>query len=301
MAAVHLHAEDRWANGTLDTIEVETLQPQASIEANRVSVGQMVPLPLDMIEMGMPPTLRAKVVAIQPCPPIAEGPGRVVLTTVNHLNPQVFELQLADGKGHKEFVRPTRNHKFYSADRKGWVTVDHLHIGEHVPGLSDVMTVVAVDRLPGVHRVYNMTVERDHVYHVTALGALVHNDCSTIAENAANGRAFEDQGLNFLRQVQKNVQDQVSIVPFDGNGNPVDFHVRLDAVGTDLDDGTIHLTDFKSSNTAGFTPNQEFGYPLLEQNGGIVIGDNGGEWYPRNTIIPPTAVDTIRPDDLPTP
>ena len=70
-------------------------------------------------------------------------------------------------------------------------------------------------------------------------------------------------------------------------------------MGTDLDDGTIHLTDFKSSNTAGFTPNQEFGYPLLEQNGGIVIGDNGGEWYRDDTIIPPTAVDTIRPDDLP--
>ena len=117
---LRLHAEDRWANGTLDTIEVETLQPQASIEANRVSVGQMVPLPLDLIEMGMPPTLRAKVVAIEPCPPIAKGPGRVVLTTVNHLNPYVFELQLVDGKGHAEpFARPASTSSIVPIDGDG--------------------------------------------------------------------------------------------------------------------------------------------------------------------------------------
>jgi hypothetical protein len=56
-----------------------------------------------------------------------------------------------------------------------------------------------------------------------------------------------------------------------------------------------------SSDTAGLTPNQQFGYPLLEQNGGVVVGDNGGEFYPANRIIQPTAVDIIRPDDLPTP
>ncbi len=105
---------------------------------------------------------------------------------------------------------------------------------------------------------------------------------------------------NFLGQVQQNVKDQVSIVPYDSSGNPVDFRVRLDAVGMD-DAGIIRLTDFKSSDTAGFTPNQQLGYSLLEQNGGIVVGDNGGKFYPVNTIINPTPVDIIRPGDLPSP
>ena len=102
---LRLHAEDRWADGTLDTVEVETLRPRASIEKHHASVGAMVPLPLDLVEMGMSPTLQAKVVADEPCPAIAKGPGRVVLTTVNHLNAYVFELQLADCKGHTETVR----------------------------------------------------------------------------------------------------------------------------------------------------------------------------------------------------
>lgn len=37
------------------------------------------------------------------------------------------------------------------------------------------MIVVGVTRVPGVHRVYNMTVEGEHVYHVSTFGALAHN------------------------------------------------------------------------------------------------------------------------------
>jgi hypothetical protein len=57
------------------------------------------------------------------------------------------------------------------------VTVDRLRIGEHVPGVAGPLAVKSIERLPGVHRVYNMTVESEHVYHVSTLGALVHNEC----------------------------------------------------------------------------------------------------------------------------
>ena len=53
--------------------------------------------------------------------------------------------------------------------------MDHLRAGEHVPGVVGMLTVTGLDRLPGVRRVYNMTVERDHTYHVATVGALVHN------------------------------------------------------------------------------------------------------------------------------
>jgi hypothetical protein len=54
------------------------------------------------------------------------------------------------------------------------------------------------------------------------------------------------------------------------------------------------LTDFKSSDTAGFTVNQEYGYPLLEQNGGMIVGNNGGDFFPDGRTIDPTPVDVIR-------
>ena len=48
--------------------------------------------------------------------------------------------------------------------------MDHLRAGEHVPGVVGMLTVTGLDRLPGVRRVYNMTVERDHTYHVATVG-----------------------------------------------------------------------------------------------------------------------------------
>jgi filamentous hemagglutinin len=125
---------------------------------------------------------------------------------------------------------------------------------------------------------------------------LVSGDAPTsnILENAANGRAFEQQGLNYLEGIQNNVADQVSIRPFTESGDLANFRVRLDALGTD-NTGTINLYDFKSSAGAGFTPNQQIGYPLLEQYGGQVVGGNGGLAYPAGTIIPPTPVQILRP------
>jgi RHS repeat-associated protein len=117
---------------------------------------------------------------------------------------------------------------------------------------------------------------------------------STILRNAPNGRAFEEQGLNALQGEFNNVVGQVSIRPFTESGDLAVFRVRLDALGTDTGGGT-NLFDFKSSATAGFTPNQRLGYPLLEQFGGQVVGGNGGVFYPAGTPIPPTPVTIIRP------
>ena len=43
--------------------------------------------------------------------------------------------------------------------------------------------------------------------------AAAESGTSTIAQNAANGRAFEQRGLNYLERVQNNVADQVSVRP----------------------------------------------------------------------------------------
>ena len=195
-----LHAEDRWPDGTLDTIEVETLSRlSGSGTMMRIRVPRSVAAGLGG-NGNAAKTFARKVDAIEPCPPIAGGPGKVVLTTVNHLNRYVFAMQLTDPAGRNEMVRATGFHKFYSADRKQWVWVEDLHSGEHVPGFAGLLTITSVERTPGVQRVYNMTVESDHVYHVATLGALVHNDtCGpggrrTPAQNRQAQNKPEQQG-----------------------------------------------------------------------------------------------------------
>ena len=77
-------------DGTLDDINVETLQPPEWIASQRATVGSVVPLPLDLVEMGLPESLLPRSSRWKPCPSIAPGLGRVVLTTTNHLNRQTF-------------------------------------------------------------------------------------------------------------------------------------------------------------------------------------------------------------------
>ncbi len=174
---LRLRAEDRWADGTLDVVRIETLQGPEWIAAHRATVGATVPLPLDLQEMGLPGSLRAVVTANEPCPPVASGPGRVVLTTVNHLNASVLELTLVDGRGRQERLWPTGSHKFFSEDRQEFVPAEELRQREHLRGAGGRLTLLRAERATGVHRVYNMTVEGEHVYRVSLLGALVHNNC----------------------------------------------------------------------------------------------------------------------------
>jgi RHS repeat-associated protein len=170
-----LRAEARWADGTVDVIAVETLQPAGWAAAYGARVGAVVPLPLDLVEMGLPEDLWAVVLADEPCPALAPPPGRVVLTTVNHLNADVAELTLRDGQGQEDVIRPTGWHRFYREPDQSWVAACELQPGEHIRSRSGTVGVVSLCRLPGVQRVYNLTVEGEHVYYVSRLGALAHN------------------------------------------------------------------------------------------------------------------------------
>jgi len=242
-----LRAEWRWQDGTLDDVNVETLQPPDWIAAQRAEVGATVPLPLDLVEMGLPADLTAEVLAVEPCPPIASGHGRVVLTTVNHLNPYVLELEFADGHGRTERVRPTGFHKFYSASRKDWISAENLRPGEELCGMAGRLGVVSLRAVPGVHRVYNMTVEDEHVYRVSEFGVLVHNVCR-------------------LAQLQENV----SVTPY---GQPLTDEQALNA-GLDFEDLSCttrsEAEDLATEISGGQTPIEDanqFHFHPVDQNG----------------------------------
>src|SRR5262249_42976787 len=143
-----LQAQTRWDDGTIDVVNVESLQPVTWLIENRAQVGKFVPLPLDLVDMGLPERLQAQVISVDPCPPITPGPGRVVLTTVNHLNQDVREVTVLDQKGHQETFRPTGAHRFYRENDQEWVHVDQLERGDLIRGYFGPLTVSAIRRIP---------------------------------------------------------------------------------------------------------------------------------------------------------
>jgi hypothetical protein len=173
---VTLYAEEKWYDGTIDSINVVTLVPPEWIALHDAKVGSMVPIPLDLQEMGLDENLLAKIQAIEQCPEIRAGPGRVVLTTVNHLSRGVCNLTYTNQDGKIETIRPTSSHRFYSLDRKDWIHIGDARPSEKLKGLgSNVITVISCQPLGKTERVYNMTVEAEHVYHVGKLNLLAHN------------------------------------------------------------------------------------------------------------------------------
>ena len=152
------------------------MQPPAWVELLDVRAGALAPLPLDLVKMGLPADMAATVTAIEPCPALAPGDGRVVLTTVNHLNNDVWQLTAVDAAGRREDLRPTGFHKFYSETPGDWVSTKDIHDNEVIRGRAGPLTIVAARQLPGTERVFNLTVEGEHVYYVSELGLLAHNN-----------------------------------------------------------------------------------------------------------------------------
>jgi hypothetical protein len=187
---VRLRSEIRREDGSLfNEINVETLQPPEWMEANEVALGGQAPIPLDLVEMGLPEDLPATVTAIEFCPELQPGAGRVVLTTVSSLSSNVMELALRDAWGRVATVKPTALHKFYSEDRDEWLSAEDLLVGERLSGLTGTIVLLARRSVPGTDRVYNMTVETDHSYYVCGVGLWSHNNPG----NACGGPAGAGQ------------------------------------------------------------------------------------------------------------
>lgn len=105
--------------------------------------------------------------------------------------------------------------------------------------------------------------------------------------NKAAGDAWEHEATAKLSETQTNVQTQITIK---SNG-PSGLRTRMDAVGQE--GSKIKLSEFKASETAPLTKNQEIVHPELEQYGGTVSG-KGKPPYVGGTQISPTHVDVIR-------
>jgi hypothetical protein len=116
----------------------------------------------------------AEVLAIEPCPSLASGPGRTVTGTFAHAAADVLDLEI---EGLDTPLGCTANHPFWSADRQDFVPAGSLTIGEHLrteSGTLRQVTRITPRRGPPV-AVFNLEVDAEHVYYVSTAGVLVHN------------------------------------------------------------------------------------------------------------------------------
>jgi hypothetical protein len=114
----------------------------------------------------------AEVLAIEPCPPLEEGKGRLVTGTFHHPSGEVYDLKLAS---ESKPLGVTATHPFWSCDRNDWVSAINLRIGETLKTLTGTTHVERITKRPQPEPVYNIEVEGDHVYRVGESGVLVHN------------------------------------------------------------------------------------------------------------------------------
>jgi RHS repeat-associated protein len=156
-------------------VDMELLRPLHWLIAQGAVPGKQVWL--DLPEMGCQGY--AAVLKVGPCPHFNPGKGRVVTGTyVHEAAGNVVDLHL---EGLTKPIGVTSNHPIYSVDRKRFVPAGYLTIGERVQPVSGPPTrVTAVIPRPVAQRVYNIEVHKEHVYHVSQLGVLVHNQSPLI-------------------------------------------------------------------------------------------------------------------------
>jgi RHS repeat-associated protein len=150
-------------------IEIELLRPREWIEANGAESGHCIQLNLP--EMGAHGL--AQVLAVRACPTIRPGSGCVVTGTFNHAGAKVIDLSVT---GSKEPITCTASHPFWSEDRQSFVEAGQLRPNERLRTVEGrTVSVGRLDQRVVPERVFTLEVSGQHVYYVSQLGVLVHN------------------------------------------------------------------------------------------------------------------------------
>lgn len=159
-----------FANQERNKVKVELLRPDDWLREHQIKVGTEVAI--DLREFGCCGT--ATVDSVKPCPPIQSGAGCVVTGTyLSEKAEDVYDLAI---EGLETTIGVTSTHPVYSVDRKSFVHAHSLRKGESVRlAKGEARKVTSLRPRHGSFAVYNLEVHGAHVYHVSALGVLVHN------------------------------------------------------------------------------------------------------------------------------
>jgi len=152
-----------------EVLEIVTLRSKEWIEETGCAAGVVIPFELE--EMGV--SGFAEIISVSPCPKIAWGDGRVVLSTITHLNSDVRVLRLENEDISLEL---TGSHRLFSVDRSEWIATRDLKPGETLATQRGEVVIESVERKSGAHRVFNIEVESEHCYFVGSSSVLSHNE-----------------------------------------------------------------------------------------------------------------------------
>ncbi len=159
------------SKGDGSTADVELLRPIDWLDDLQATVGGTIEL--ELAELGIEGP--AKVLAIEPCPPIQHNRAfRIVTGTFKHHAGKIIELHL---DGVDEPIGTTPNHPFWSVDRQAFINASDLQPNEQLRGFDGPVRVYKLVELSEPEPVFNLEVQCDHVYHVGKNGVLVHNSC----------------------------------------------------------------------------------------------------------------------------
>lgn len=158
---------------------IDLLRPLPWIDEHNATPGSTIFI--DLYEMGA--VGDAEVTYVGPCPEIQSGEGTIVTGTFKHQadkTSNVVRLKLED---QTELTGVTDNHPYWSEDRREFVEVGELRVGELVDTARGLKHVVSVT--PDAHNgfLYNLETT-EHVYRVGSLGTLVHNSCFSVSKIA---------------------------------------------------------------------------------------------------------------------
>jgi len=132
-----------------------------------------------------------------------------------------------------ELLRGTGGHPLYSLDRDDWVRIRDLQVGERLQTTEGAVTVEALEKVRGEHRVYNLEIEGDHEYLVGEAGIRTHNSCPDIDKlSQAAGASAKGGRTQAGRALQKHGGREGSTFPRVAGKD-------LDSVGQDIGDDIL--------------------------------------------------------------
>jgi hypothetical protein len=143
----------------------------------------------------------ARVLAIEPCPPIEDGPGSVVTGAFNSETVDLYKLKV---QGLDEPIEVTGNHPIFSEDRHDFVPTSSLSGGEQLRTRIGTAMVESVERKYGQWTVYNLEVDEAHRYYVTEKTILVHNICLPTFDELNDPADTWKAALDLFRQLSAN-------------------------------------------------------------------------------------------------
>jgi hypothetical protein len=155
--------------GSDNILTADLIRPVSWLAQNGVVVGGVIRFRVPELEIDA----TVDVVAVEACPPIEPGRGRVVTGKFTTLKCRVLQVQVS---GEEKPLEPTAAHRFKSLDRNDWVPAEELRIGEKLETKTgEIVVVESIVAKPGLYRVHNFEVEGEHHFFVGKIGVLVHN------------------------------------------------------------------------------------------------------------------------------